>query len=198
MKRKYDEEKIINLEYSSSSGIINFYNDAVKLKHLYRQGWLQRGLSEKQCESVAEHTFSMAILALAIIKENNLKLDLSKTLSMILVHDLGEIIAGDFTPQSGISAEDKYEKELNGLAKVFSSINSGGEFIKLWKEFEAGNTAESKLVKQIDKLEMALQANIYERTENIDLSEFYSSASEVIKDTHLKNIFSSILRERKI
>ena len=58
--------------------------------------------------------------------------------------------------------------------------------MELFEEYEAQTTDESKFVKYLDKLDMALMARIYEDNQGIDLSEFIASAREVIGETNLK------------
>lgn len=196
MKHKIPPEKIDSSAGSSALPVIEFYKNIFKLKSLYRQGWLHKGVSTEVCESVAEHTFAMALTALQIFKVYNPPLQLSKVLVMILIHDAGEIFAGDFTPKDFVSEEEKYSAELRGLQKLFGNVKTGIDYIAVWKEFEENSTAEAKFVRQLDKLEMALQANIYERTENIDLKEFFNSADEAIYDEIFRDIFSKLLKER--
>ena len=48
-----------------------------------------------------------------------------------------------------------------------------------------GATEEAKFVKQIDKLDMGLQAILYQNQQGLDLSEFISSAKARISDSDL-------------
>lgn len=76
-----------------------------QLKNIYRQGWLKVriGLEHKnKCESIADHSFSVSLLALTIIEKNNLNLDAFKYLKMGIVHELDEVYAGDYTPYDNI------------------------------------------------------------------------------------------------
>ena len=93
----------------------------------------------------------MAILALKLIPDG---LDLAKVLSMCLVHDLPEVRVGDLTPHDDVStkAQDEY-KAMQDMAP---------EWLELFVEYEQGETAEARFVKQIDKLDMGLQALHYQ------------------------------------
>jgi len=82
-----------------------------------------------------------------------------------MVHDLAESIVGDITPHCGVSDADKHARELAAMEKIRDVLGSGSggdEMLELWKEYEAGETPESKLVKDLDKIEMILQALEYE------------------------------------
>jgi len=169
-----------------------------KLKNLFRQGWLKRDIPEKIGESVADHTFGTAMTAWILAKNLKLDLNLEKVLKMALVHEVGEIYAGDITPVDGVSLNQKYEKELESVISVFSSYPEGHEFIELWKEFEEGSSPEAKFVKQIDKFEMGIQAVIYKGHGYPKMDEFIESANNVINRHELKDIFKQVINRGDI
>jgi len=117
--------------------------------------------------------------------------DANRCIQIALVHDLAEATVGDITPHCGVSDATKHELELQAITSMTSQLrlgveadNSnnnntandgessssmlpstsqvGGQILELWKEYEAGETPEAKLVKDMDKLEMILQALEYE------------------------------------
>ena len=145
------------------------------LKQLPRTGWVRSGINNP--ESVAAHSWGMALLALKLIPD---ELNLSKVLAMCLVHDLPEVRVGDLTPHDDIStkAEDEY-KAMQEIAP---------EWLELFVEYEQGETAEARFVKQIDKLDMGLQALHYQNETNIDLNEFIMSAKAKISDENLSSL----------
>ena len=73
----------------------DFFEIVINLKNVPRKGWTNK-LKIKNPESVADHSFSMALMAM-ILSELH-KLDTKKILEMALLHDLVESIVGDFTP----------------------------------------------------------------------------------------------------
>ena len=145
------------------------------LKQLPRTGWVRSGINNP--ESVAAHSWGMALLALKLIPDG---LNLSKVLAMCLVHDLPEVRVCDLTPHDDIStkAEDEY-KAMQEIAP---------EWLELFVEYEQGETAEARFVKQIDKLDMGLQALHYQNETNIDLNEFIMSAKAKISDENLSSL----------
>lgn len=169
-----------------------------QLKNLYRQGWLRRGIPEERCESVAEHVFSMAMLAWWIIDEYFPGLDRGKILRMTLVHELGEIYTGDITPGDRIEPQEKHRRERESLWKVVGKLSKGPEYLALWEEFEAGETAEAKFVRQIDRLEMGFQAVIYEQGGFSRMEEFLGSAETTVKDPVLQSILADLSRLRGV
>jgi putative hydrolase of HD superfamily len=95
--------------------------------------------------------------------------DANKCIKMALVHDLAEATVGDITPHCGVSDHDKYTQEMNAMTELTAKLAvppsaiAGKEILELWKEYEEGVTEEAKLVKDMDKLEMILQALEYEK-----------------------------------
>ncbi len=98
-------------------------------------------------------------------------LNRQRVIEMCIIHDIAEVRIGDITPHDGISSEEKSQLEL----QAFESMGLTEKSLELFKEYEAQTTKESRFVRFVDKLDMALQAEIYE-TGGLDLSEFKESA----------------------
>lgn len=175
----------------SASPLIAAYFEWNQLKQLYRQGWLRRGAPADRCESVAEHTFSMAVLAMVLADAYAPALDALKVLRMALLHDFGEIYAGDIIPSDGVDPADKHARERESIHQVFDKLPAGATYTALWQEYEAGASPEARFVKQIDRLDMALQAVLYEQAGLIHADEFLASAAAAITDPDLQ----AVLRE---
>ncbi len=180
------------LKCKNTIPIIEAYFEFVHLKQLYRQGWLQKGISSQNCESVAEHSFCVALLAMVLADEYSVELDTAKVIRMALIHDLGEIYAGDFTPADNIDKNDKYQLEKQSVVKVLEKLPNGSRWIALWEEYEKAQSRESQFVRQLDRLEMALQASVYEHQGNQDLSVFFASANRSLSSVELKLILSKL------
>lgn len=163
-----------------------------KLKELSRAGWIKSGLED--VESVAAHTWGVSYLCYLLCPDS---LDKLKVLSMAIVHDLGEAIIGDITPHDKITREKKYELELSAIKKLTTSIGKQEEIIDLWLEYESNTSVESKFVKACDKLDMALQASIYELKDNtFNPEEFIDSALEKIDDENMKLLVSNTVKSK--
>ena len=104
---------------------------------------------------------------------------------MALLHDLGEVYVGDLTPGDAVPAEEKHRLEAEAVARVLSKLPCGDEYVALWHEYDAGATEEAQFVRQVDRLEMVLQASVYERQGLADLSEFYASTEEALSAPQL-------------
>jgi 5'-deoxynucleotidase YfbR-like HD superfamily hydrolase/uncharacterized protein YndB with AHSA1/START domain len=168
------------------------YYEINQLKQLYRQGWLQRDIPKSLCESVAEHSFSMALLALLLADAVSPGLDHQQVLLLALIHDLGEIYAGDFTPADGVPSQEKHGLEGRAIEQVFGGLNDGQRYIHLWQAYERGETPEARFVKQVDRLEMALQASIYARRGFPEMQDFFDSAREALGEGPLRQLLAEV------
>ena len=176
----------------TASPIIQAYFEFVHLKQLYRQGWLLRGIPAERCESVAEHSFGVAVIAMLLADAHFPDLDGRKVLRMALLHDFGEIYAGDIVPGAGITPEEKHQLEKESVTQVLGGLPHGQEYLALWEEFERGTSPEARFIRQIDKLEMALQASVYEHQNLGDLADFYRSAGAAISSPTLKTLLTEL------
>jgi 5'-deoxynucleotidase YfbR-like HD superfamily hydrolase len=174
------------------SAWIAAYYEINQLKQLYRQGWLQRGIPRSLCESVAEHSFSMALLALLLVDQVAPELDRQQVLLMALIHDLGEIYVGDFTPQDGMPSEDKHDLEARAIQQMFGGLPDGKRYIHLWQAYEQGQSPEARFVKWVDRLEMALQASIYARRGFPEMQDFFDSARAALGETPLGQLLAEV------
>lgn len=142
------------------------------LKDVLRQGWVNAGVDAP--ESVAAHSWGMAVLALKLCPED---LSLEHVLKLCLVHDLPEVIVGDLTPQDDVSTKSADERAaMEQLAP---------EWVALFDEYEHQTTPEAVFVKKLDKLDMALQAKVYMERSELDLNQFIDSARKTLGDHDL-------------
>ena len=177
--------------------ILEFAKTVGKLKRTKRIGW--KLFNIPQSESVAEHSFRVAILAMVLAPK--FKLNQEKVTKMALIHDVGEAIVGDIIKYRGDkphpSIQEIRQKEKEAIEKIFSIID-GQEYIKLYQEYEAMKTREAKFVKQIDRLEFMIQALEYEKKHKIKFpKEFSDWSSMVMSEPKLKKILQKIENLRK-
>ena len=170
--------------------LFDFLSTVGGLKRVKRTGWQVQGV--KDGESVAEHTYRVTIMAMLMAKE--FRLDSAKLVKMALIHDLAETITGDIVLEKGsksiASKESKVAKEERAMKDIFANLKESEEFFELWKEYEHERSEEAKILKQIDKLEMAMQALEYERDNDPrKLDEFWINAEKYIKDERLLEFF---------
>lgn len=193
MKGSFQLDQLSGCE---DTGWLKIYLEISHLKQLYRQGWLRRGVPRESCESVADHVFATALLAYWLARAHFPQLNADKVLRLALMHDLGEIYAGDIIPQDQIDPATKSTQERVAVEKIFSSLPSGAEYLALWDEFEQASSSEALFVRQVDRLEMAMQAYLYEQQGQGDLQEFFNSADQALDDPHLRRVFSAMVNCR--
>jgi len=173
--------------------VLKFYRNILKLKKLVRTGWLERGVSEP--ENVAAHSFAVALLAavLADLKGVNV-LD---AVRMALIHDLPEAVTGDLTPEMKKKFErlEEVEREVfEDLAKELPE-SIGSKYLEAWRRYSRSEDPAARLVKDVDKLEMGLQALAYIKEGYPEAREIYESALKEIKDEEIRRILEAAGRD---
>jgi putative hydrolase of HD superfamily len=133
------------------------------LKLVKRAGWLNKVGITSDRESVADHSFLMAIIGLE--QGMKLGLDSSKIVRMCLLHDLAESVIGDRLPEEKSSPSAHRNEEDKIMHELLNDLKAPTSKILLndWVELVESKTSEARLVWRIDKLEMAIQAREYER-----------------------------------
>jgi putative hydrolase of HD superfamily len=141
---------------SDVQGIVDFLHEAEKLKTELRHSWLSSG----RRESVAEHSWRMALMAILMHSYLDTKVDLSKSIRMAIVHDLVEVNFRDI-PAFKAKPTNKSALERRSLKKLVKPlpVHLQDEIIELWEEYEAAETPEAIFVKSLDKTEVLLQHN---------------------------------------
>ena len=152
--------------------------DALALKDVLRQGWVDRG--HPAPESVAAHSWGVAWLVLALLPAD---LDRERALVYAVIHDLAEAWIGDLTPRDGVPAAEKHAREAEAMRELATSLGRP-DLLQQWLDYEAQVDPEARFVKQLDRLDMALQAHRYR--DQLDPTEFYASAASAITDPRLR------------
>jgi len=158
--------------------------EALGLKDVARTGWVRRGVPHP--ESVAAHSWGVAWLVTVLCPEG---LDRAKALTYAVLHDLAEVRVGDLTPADGVSREDKAAMEARALDAMAAPLPD--HVRQAWHAYEAQSDPEARFVRQLDRLDMALQAAAYAADDRLATpQEFLDSAAEVLEDPHLRAVFS--------
>ena len=147
--------------------------EANELKTVPRMGWRVRGV--RNGESVAEHSYAVALICMLLADRMSVELDREKLLMIALLHDLPEHMLGDIhAPATKLLGEDvKEAAEERILEHLFAGVDSGERYVELWKEFADRSSVEGRLVRAVDKLEMFTQAYQYESSGNRMLDDFW-------------------------
>ena len=128
-----------------------FTNELEKLKATHRNN---RTLDAYRFENSAEHSWQGALMALVFREHIPEEVNLEKVMSMLLIHDLGEIYAGDTFIFDDVGKSDSYDRELEALKFSLDKLPSDQQniFLGLWQEFETGISIEAKYARVLDAL----------------------------------------------
>ncbi|AOS71395.1 HD domain-containing protein [Streptococcus gordonii] len=128
-----------------------FTNEPEKLKATHRNN---RTLDAYRFENSAEHSWQGALMALVFREYIPEEVNLEKVMSMLLIHDLGEIYAGDTFIFDDVGKRDSYHRELESLKISLDKLPSDQQdsFLGLWQEFETGISIEAKYARVLDAL----------------------------------------------
>jgi putative hydrolase of HD superfamily len=199
---------------ASWDGLLDFLERAGRLKGLPRKGWVDRGVAEP--ESVADHSYRLALLTL-LIGSLQSGLDVSRAVVLALVHDLPEALAGDWTPfdrelaagtdpvqlfrrRPSYAPEFEGEKAARERAALHEMVSGLPDRLarllcEAWEEYEAGVTVEARLVRQLDKLETALQAVEYRTGQPVlVIDSFLLGAEDACVESPIRELLHALLR----
>ena len=131
---------------------IEFLVEIDKLKAVFRNALLIADPNRK--ENSAEHSWHTAVMAIILEEHAQNRVDSSKVIKMMLIHDVIEIDAGDTNVYDRKSALDKKSREKRGANRIFGLLpqDQRQELTELWEEFETGNTPEAKFARALDRL----------------------------------------------
>ncbi|KMM39065.1 HD domain-containing protein [Guptibacillus hwajinpoensis] len=134
--------------------MITFVKDLERLKETTRSAYMKSG----RRESVAEHSWRLAMFAL-VLKDHFPELNMSRVISMCLVHDLGEAYDGDVSATIKVNQQEKIRKEEEAVKRLTSTmaLTNRNSILTLCKEYNKGITNEAKFVKALDKIETIIQ-----------------------------------------
>jgi len=178
--------------------LIDFLSIIEKLKCNTRHSWTSNG---KQ-ESVAEHSWRTAIMAMLVADEFP-DVNIEKVIKICLIHDFGEAVTGDI-PAFNKTKQDEETEDL-AIADLLKLLpdSLALEFSELYKEISEFNTPEAKLFKALDNLEglishneapldtwlpLEFSYNMIYGDENVAHSDYLKSVRNEVKQDSVKKI----------
>ena len=99
--------------------LFDFFREIDKEKLIERKTYVTGAV---RWENDAEHAWHMALMTVLLSEYSNEPIDVLKTVTMLLIHDLVEIDAGDTYAYSGVSKEEQHAKEEKGAARIFGML----------------------------------------------------------------------------
>jgi putative hydrolase of HD superfamily len=177
---------------SDAQRLVRFFVRSGRLKAELRRGWVKK-LGMANPESVADHSYRTALMAMVISDSRGL--DTGKAMRLALLHDLPEAVVGDAMPEER-SGRRKTALETKAMVELLNDLPPGERalYLQAWLEFVDGKSAESKLVRQLDKLEMAIQAWEYVQgsSDPALAREFWATAREHVGDKGLLDLLREV------
>ena len=172
------------------------------LKSEIRTGWAIEGVNDP--ESVADHTWGMTLLLLYAFERlqgEEQGLDRERALAMAIVHDLQESITGDLVPGRApkeMTREEKGRLEADAEREIIATGDIAG-LGSLWEEYRKGETLEARLVKDIDRLEMALQALAYREQQTLpgEAAASFLGSAEIYTTETGRTLFRKLVENRR-
>ena len=182
------EFKESGLDHNKNENIMKFVSLNKKLKESVRTGWDDNhwNIIGKR-ETIAEHVIGTIGLAIALDMYNDLNIDINKVVTMLAIHEVGEILIGDITPFDNVTKEEKMKIEHTAMEKVLECLNNKEELFNLLSEFDKQETNEAKFAHMCDKIEADIQSKVYyEKGVHHTLND--QSNNVVFKSQKVKNM----------
>lgn len=129
-----------------------FIREIDKEKKIGRQTYLSDACRK---ENDAEHAWHLAVMCMLLSEYANEPVDVLHTMSMLLIHDLVEIDAGDTYAYDEAGNATKEEREKKAADRIFALLPSdqGRKMRRLWEEFEQEKTPEARFAHCMDNLQ---------------------------------------------
>lgn len=137
---------------------IAFILESDKEKSIVRQTHLS---GHGRQENDAEHAWHMAMMIYLLKEYSNEEIDVTKTMMMALIHDIVEIDAGDTYAYDTDGLKTQREREEKAAERIFGLLpnDQKEELHRLFEEFEAYETPESRFAHAMDNLQPLLLNN---------------------------------------
>ncbi|NCF66242.1 MAG: HD domain-containing protein [Chloroflexi bacterium] len=182
----------------SSSDVLQLLLHGNKLKQTARSGWVQRGVAN--AEDVAAHSYGVTFTAMVLVQMIAKPLDLEKVLSMAILHDLPEGLTTDIPSPAWrfLPNVTKSDVERRAVVEILGGVPFAPRLMGYWEELNRKGTEEALLVHDADKLDMYLQAMVYEQqTRNRQLAEFWEAPYK-FHFAEAQQVFDELLMLRMI
>ena len=184
-----------------------FCLEADKEKQIERRTLLSDG---KRCENDAEHAWHAALMCVLLSEYANEKIDVLRTVSMLLIHDIVEIDAGDTYAYDENAKLSQNDRELKAADRIFNLLpeDQAKKLRALWDEFEAEETAESKFAHSMDNIQPAMlnnstngrvwEENKIKLSQILERNKITPEGSKKLWDYSMNNFITPSVKNKKI
>ena len=134
---------------------IRFLHEIDRLKTILRRTRIAAG---DRRENSAEHSWHIAMLAVVLAEHGPPGLDIARVVTLLLVHDIVEIDAGDTFAYDLEGKADQEERERRAADRLFGLLpeDQAAELRGAWDEFEANATPEARFAHAVDRFQPLL------------------------------------------
>lgn len=186
---------------------IKFIKEIDKEKMIKRQTLLTNGM---QKEDDAQHAWHMAIMTLLLSEYANEEIDILKTISMLLIHDIVEIDAGDTYAYDQEGIKTQRERETKAADRIFGLLpeDQTEKFRMLWEEFENNETPESHFAHTMDNFQPVMlndatngkmwEENKVRLSQILKRNEKTKLGSKILWEYSYKNFIEPNVKKKKI
>jgi putative hydrolase of HD superfamily len=135
---------------------LSFLLEADRLKTVERSCLLADG---SRRETSAEHSWHLALMAIVLHEHFSESVDLARVLTLIAVHDLVEVYAGDTVVYDDDAVASQVEREDAAARRLFSPLpeDQCSTMVALRAEFDAGETPDARFAKALDAFQPTWQ-----------------------------------------
>lgn len=186
---------------------IKFIKEIDKEKTITRQTLLTNGI---QKEDDAQHAWHMAIMTLLLSEYANEEIDILKTISMLLIHDIVEIDAGDTYAYDQKGIKTQRERETKAADRIFGLLpeDQKVKFRMLWEEFENNETPEAYFAHTMDNFQPIMlndatngkmwEENKVRLSQILKRNEKTKLGSKILWEYSYKNFIEPNVKKKKI
>lgn len=185
----------------------DFAREIDKEKLICRQTYLS---DASRKENDAEHAWHLAMMTILLSDYANVPIDVLHTVTMVLLHDIVEIDAGDTYAFDEENKKTQRNREVQASKRLFGILpREQGEKLRLiWEEFEEQKTPEAKFARTMDNLQPAMlndaSGGLSWREHQVQLSQILNrnkntaNGSKELWEYAFENIFSPNVKNGNI
>ena len=184
-----------------------FCLEADKEKRIMRRTLLSDG---RECENDAEHAWHAALMCVLLSEYSNEPIDVLRTVTMLLIHDIVEIDAGDTYAYDESAKLSQNDRELKAAERIFGILpeDQAKKLRALWDEFEACETPESKFAHAMDNIQPAMlndstngrvwEENKIKLSQILERNKITPEGSKKLWDYSMNNFITPSVKNKKI
>lgn len=147
------------LDFGSLTDVVRFLMEIDQLKSVQRRSKI---IGSDRHEDSAEHSWHFAVAAMSLAPYAGRDVDIQRVTQMALVHDIVEVDAGDVIVYDLNARAAAQAREAAAAERLFGLLPppQRQHFHQLWREYEAGETADARFALMIDRI-MPILMNLH-------------------------------------